>query len=273
MASPSTHRRILSIQSHVVSGYVGNKSATFPLQLLGYEVDAINSVQFSNHTGYTKGIRGQRLQDVELWDLVEGLLANDIAGEYRLVHLVGKKCLLTSNTPLYVRLSVLAGCEDGVVNNFDGAPPDLSGQNGRCGIGQTVSGTLKKCNINVLTTCQNKAPSEQKAVLDEIDHPVQPRDKRLHRRAFLPREAGRGGQEDEGAQSRTDLRLRPRHGGLWARDVRPRVPAAPLQEHGCQMAIARFLENRMYLALRASCAATPSTQAQSKERKGSNFAA
>ena len=75
--------RILSIQSHVVSGYVGNKSATFPLQLLGYEVDAINSVQFSNHTGYANGIRGQRLQDVELWDLVEGLLANDIAGEYR----------------------------------------------------------------------------------------------------------------------------------------------------------------------------------------------
>ena len=82
------HGRILSIQSHVVSGYVGNKSATFPLQLLGYEVDAINSVQFSNHTGYANGIRGQRLQDVELWDLVEGLLANDIAGEYREVKLV-----------------------------------------------------------------------------------------------------------------------------------------------------------------------------------------
>ncbi len=43
--------RVLSVQSHVVSGYVGNKSATFPLQLLGFEVDAINSVQFSNHTG------------------------------------------------------------------------------------------------------------------------------------------------------------------------------------------------------------------------------
>ena len=40
--------RILSIQSHVVSGYVGNKSATFPLQLLGFEVDAINSVQVWN---------------------------------------------------------------------------------------------------------------------------------------------------------------------------------------------------------------------------------
>ena len=41
----SNELRVLSIQSHVVSGYVGNKSATFPLQLLGFEVDAINSVQ------------------------------------------------------------------------------------------------------------------------------------------------------------------------------------------------------------------------------------
>ncbi|MEQ2235908.1 hypothetical protein ILYODFUR_006997 [Ilyodon furcidens] len=44
--------RVLSIQSHVVRGYVGNKSATFPLQVLGFEVDSINSVQFSNHTGW-----------------------------------------------------------------------------------------------------------------------------------------------------------------------------------------------------------------------------
>uniref|UniRef100_A0A3B5B5T2 pyridoxal kinase n=1 Tax=Stegastes partitus TaxID=144197 RepID=A0A3B5B5T2_9TELE len=43
--------RVLSIQSHVVRGYVGNKSASFPLQVLGFEVDSINSVQFSNHTG------------------------------------------------------------------------------------------------------------------------------------------------------------------------------------------------------------------------------
>ncbi|XP_051564523.1 pyridoxal (pyridoxine, vitamin B6) kinase a isoform X3 [Myxocyprinus asiaticus] len=47
-------RRVLSIQSHVVRGYVGNKSASFPLQVLGFEVDSINSVQFSNHTGYTR---------------------------------------------------------------------------------------------------------------------------------------------------------------------------------------------------------------------------
>ena len=44
--------RVLSIQSHVVHGYVGNKCAVFPLQLLGLEVEPIYSVQFSNHTGY-----------------------------------------------------------------------------------------------------------------------------------------------------------------------------------------------------------------------------
>jgi len=35
----------------LIQGYVGNKSAVFPLQLLGFDVDPINSVQFSNHTG------------------------------------------------------------------------------------------------------------------------------------------------------------------------------------------------------------------------------
>ncbi len=43
--------KILSIQSHVVAGYVGNKSAVFPLQLLGFDVDFVNTVHFSNHTG------------------------------------------------------------------------------------------------------------------------------------------------------------------------------------------------------------------------------
>ena len=43
---------ILSIQSWVAYGHVGNASAMFPLQRLGAEVWAINTVQFSNHTGY-----------------------------------------------------------------------------------------------------------------------------------------------------------------------------------------------------------------------------
>jgi len=45
-------KSVLSVQSHVCYGYVGNRAAVFPLQRLGFEVIAVNTVQFSNHTGY-----------------------------------------------------------------------------------------------------------------------------------------------------------------------------------------------------------------------------
>nr|DAD32010.1 TPA_asm: hypothetical protein HUJ06_010861 [Nelumbo nucifera] len=77
LALPSETGRVLSIQSHTVQGYVGNKAAVFPLQLLGYDVDPINSVQFSNHTGYPT-FKGQVLNGQQLWDLIEGLEANDL---------------------------------------------------------------------------------------------------------------------------------------------------------------------------------------------------
>ncbi|XP_073524908.1 pyridoxal kinase [Phyllobates terribilis] len=69
--------RVLSIQSHVVRGYVGNKAASFPLQILGFEVDTINSVQFSNHTGYTHW-KGQVLNAEELQEVYEGLRLNGV---------------------------------------------------------------------------------------------------------------------------------------------------------------------------------------------------
>nr|ABE73472.1 putative pyridoxal kinase splice variant 1 [Brassica napus] len=77
LALPSDTGRVLSIQSHTVQGYVGNKSAVFPLQLLGYDVAPINSVQFSNHTGYPT-FKGQVLNGEQLWELIEGLEANDL---------------------------------------------------------------------------------------------------------------------------------------------------------------------------------------------------
>ncbi|KAI4320306.1 hypothetical protein MLD38_033802 [Melastoma candidum] len=77
LALPSETGRVLSIQSHTVQGYVGNKSAVFPLQLLGYDVDPINSVQFSNHTGYPT-FKGQILNGQQLCDIVEGLEANNL---------------------------------------------------------------------------------------------------------------------------------------------------------------------------------------------------
>lgn len=43
---------ILSIQSHVCYGHVGNAAAVFPLQRLGFEVWPVHSLQFSNHLGY-----------------------------------------------------------------------------------------------------------------------------------------------------------------------------------------------------------------------------
>jgi pyridoxine kinase len=43
---------ILSIQSAVAYGHVGNSVAVFPLQRLGHEIWPVDTVQFSNHTGY-----------------------------------------------------------------------------------------------------------------------------------------------------------------------------------------------------------------------------
>jgi pyridoxine kinase len=63
---------VLSIQSHVVYGYAGNTAAVFPLQRLGREVWAINTVEFSNHTGYGAW-RGKVLDTDLTADLVTGL--------------------------------------------------------------------------------------------------------------------------------------------------------------------------------------------------------
>lgn len=77
MPPPSTSdRRILSIQSHVTSGYVGNKAAVFPLQLLGYDVDVLNSCMLANHTGYKNGASGLRLSGNDLKLIITGMTQN-----------------------------------------------------------------------------------------------------------------------------------------------------------------------------------------------------
>ena len=63
---------VLSIQSWVAYGHVGNASAMFPLQRLGAEVWAVNTVQFSNHTGYGTW-RGQVFGAELVRDLVQGI--------------------------------------------------------------------------------------------------------------------------------------------------------------------------------------------------------
>lgn len=63
---------ILSIQSWVSYGHVGNASAVFPMQRLGCEVWAIHTVQFSNHTGYGAW-KGRVFDGAMIDDLVQGI--------------------------------------------------------------------------------------------------------------------------------------------------------------------------------------------------------
>ncbi|MBS0526575.1 MAG: pyridoxal kinase PdxY [Proteobacteria bacterium] len=64
--------RFLSLQSHVAYGYVGNRAATFPLQRLGHEVWAVNTVEFSNHTGYGAW-KGRTASAQQVADIVHGI--------------------------------------------------------------------------------------------------------------------------------------------------------------------------------------------------------
>jgi len=57
---------------------VGNKAAVFPLQLLGFDVDIVNSVHFSNHTGYPNGFEGDVLDGDQLKTILEGLKRNGL---------------------------------------------------------------------------------------------------------------------------------------------------------------------------------------------------
>jgi pyridoxine kinase len=68
---------ILSIQSWVAYGHVGNASAMFPLQRLGAEVWAVNTVQFSNHTGYGSWT-GSVFTGQQVAELIDGIAARGV---------------------------------------------------------------------------------------------------------------------------------------------------------------------------------------------------
>lgn len=63
---------ILSIQSHVAFGHVGNAAAAFALQRLGLEVWPVMTVQLSNHTGYATW-RGRSFEAEHIAEVVRGL--------------------------------------------------------------------------------------------------------------------------------------------------------------------------------------------------------
>jgi len=63
---------LLSIQSHVAYGHVGNSAAVFALQRLGCEVWPVHTVQFSNHPGYG-AFRGSVFEAAHIGEVVRGI--------------------------------------------------------------------------------------------------------------------------------------------------------------------------------------------------------
>lgn len=71
---------LLSIQSHVAYGHVGNAAAVFPLQRLGVEVWPIHTVQFSNHTGYGDW-QGRVFDAGQIRDVAAGIAQRGVLSE------------------------------------------------------------------------------------------------------------------------------------------------------------------------------------------------
>ena len=70
---------VLSIQSHVAYGHVGNSSAVFALQRLGIEAWPVHTVQFSNHTGYGEW-KGRIYDGESIDEVVDGISDRGVLG-------------------------------------------------------------------------------------------------------------------------------------------------------------------------------------------------
>ncbi len=63
---------VLSIQSHVAYGHVGNAAAVFALQRRGYDVWPLHTLQYSNHPGYDSW-SGRLHAPEDIAELIDGL--------------------------------------------------------------------------------------------------------------------------------------------------------------------------------------------------------
>ncbi|WP_022887967.1 pyridoxal kinase PdxY [Agromyces italicus] len=76
--------KILSIQSAVAYGHVGNSAAVFPLQRIGVEVLPVYTVNFSNHTGYGAW-RGPHIAPDDVREVIAGIEDRGVLGEIDVV--------------------------------------------------------------------------------------------------------------------------------------------------------------------------------------------
>ncbi|WP_396656435.1 pyridoxal kinase PdxY [Microbacterium sp.] len=72
--------KILSIQSAVAYGHVGNSAAVFPLQRIGVEVLPVYTVNFSNHTGYGSW-RGPHISPDDVREVLTGIEERGVFGQ------------------------------------------------------------------------------------------------------------------------------------------------------------------------------------------------
>lgn len=72
--------KILSIQSAVAYGHVGNSAAVFPLQRIGVEVLPVYTVNFSNHTGYGAW-RGPLIDPADVREVITGIEERGVFGQ------------------------------------------------------------------------------------------------------------------------------------------------------------------------------------------------
>jgi pyridoxine kinase len=70
---------LISIQSHVAYGHVGNSAAVFALQRLGCEVWPVHTVQFSNHTGY-RAWKGEVFAAARISEVIDGIADLGVLG-------------------------------------------------------------------------------------------------------------------------------------------------------------------------------------------------
>jgi len=72
--------KVLSIQSAVAYGHVGNSAAVFPLQRIGVEVLPVHTVTFSNHTGYGAW-RGPLIAPEDVREVITGIEERGVLSE------------------------------------------------------------------------------------------------------------------------------------------------------------------------------------------------
>ncbi|MBT2486015.1 MULTISPECIES: pyridoxal kinase PdxY [unclassified Microbacterium] len=72
--------KILSVQSAVAYGHVGNSAAVFPLQRIGVEVLPVYTVNFSNHTGYGSW-RGPLIAPADVAEVITGIEERGVFGQ------------------------------------------------------------------------------------------------------------------------------------------------------------------------------------------------